>query len=124
MAITHSTAARNKAADEVLALLNAGGGGDLMFLTAADAEVATCALSGTAFGSASSGTATANAISDDEDATGGTTTKFELRDGNDNMVITGSVGLPSSGADIELSSVEIGAGDKVEVTSLTYTAMP
>jgi len=60
MAITLSTAARNAAADAVVDLIDGGtGAGNLVFQTSGDVEVATLAFSATAFGGASSGTATA-----------------------------------------------------------------
>lgn len=120
MAITLSTAARNAAADAVVDLIDGGtGAGNLVFQTSGDVEVATLAFSATAFGNASSGTATAASISDDTNATGGTVAKFEAQDGDSTMIFEGSVG--TSGEDINLSSLAIGAGDTVSVSSLTYT---
>lgn len=123
MAVTHSTAARNAMADAVVDRLDLGSGtaaGRLVFQTSGGTAVATLTLSNPAFGAASGGVATASAITSDTNAAGGTTTKFELRDRDANAVILGSVG--TSGQDINLSSVVIGAGDTVSVTSLTYTA--
>jgi len=125
MAITHGSATRDAVCNAVVDRLDLGSGtsaGRLVFLTAASAAVATLALSNPAFGNASAGVATANAITSDTNAAGGTTTKFELRDRDAAAVILGSVG--TSGSDINLSSVIIGAGDTVSVSSLTYTAMP
>lgn len=125
MAITHGSATRDAVCNAVVDRLDLGSGtsaGRLVFLTAASAAVATLALSNPAFGNASAGVATANAITSDTNAAGGTTTKFELRDRDGAAVILGSVG--TSGSDINLSSVIIGAGDTVSVSSLTYTAMP
>lgn len=73
MAVTHSTAARNAATDAVTALI--GSSGNLVFrlsgtVGAPGTAVATLPLSTTAFGAASSGTATANAITSDTNATG------------------------------------------------------
>ena len=122
-AVTHPTAVRNSLADTVVDLLDAGAGaGFLVFQTAAAAEVATLTYSDPAFGSASAGTANANAITDDTNATGGTTDRFVAEDSNNVDVFLGSVG--TSGQDINLSSVVIGSGDTVSVTSLTYSASP
>lgn len=119
--VTHPTTVRNTLADAVVDLIDAGAGaGTLVFQTSGGVEVATLTFSDPAFGAASSGTATANAITDDSSATGGTTTQFETRDSNSNDVFYGAVG--TSGQDINLSSVAIGAGDTVSVTSLTYSA--
>jgi hypothetical protein len=112
-------------ADAVVDLLDVGttdAAGDLIFLTSGDVEVALCPLSNPAFGAAAAGVATASAITSDTNADGGTTTKFSLRDRDNTAVINGAVGV--SGSDINLSSVVIGLGDTVSVTSLTYTAAP
>ena len=124
MAVTHSTNARNVMADAVLALLDVDGPGSLEFQTSASAEVATCVFSATAFGAASGGTAIANAIANGTNATGGDVTKFAMKDGNGVEVILGSVTTVGGGGDIELSSLNIGPGDTVSVTSLSYTAAP
>lgn len=126
MAVTHSTAAQNAATNAVVDLLDAGSGdanGDLVFRTSGDTEVATLALSNPAYGAASSGVATADTISDDADATGGTIAKATQNDRDNTIVVTCSVTATGGGGDIELSSVAIGAGDTVSVSSLTYQAL-
>jgi len=127
MAITHGLATRIAVSNAVVDRLDLGTGtsaGRLVFQTSANAAVATLPLSNPAFGDANGSTAvaTANSITSDTNAAGGTTTKFELRDRDANAIILGSVG--TSGSDINLSSVIIGAGDTVTVSSLTYTPMP
>lgn len=122
-AVTHPTTVRNSLADTVVDLIDAGAGaGTLVIATSASpaVEVATLTFSDPAFGAASSGTATANAITDDTNATGGTAAQFIAEDSNNVDVFYGSVG--TSGADINLSSVSIGAGDTVSISSLTYSA--
>jgi dTDP-4-amino-4,6-dideoxygalactose transaminase len=64
--------------------------------------------------------ATASAITSDTSATGGTAAKFKVTDSDSNIVFSGTVG--TSGADLNLSSLAIGAGDTVSVSSFTYTA--
>jgi predicted ATP-grasp superfamily ATP-dependent carboligase len=122
MSVTHEDNVRNAMANAAVDLIDVGAGanGTLEFQTAANAEVATLGFSATAFGDAASGVATANAISDDTDATGGTTTKAVLKDKDGNAVINCSVG--TSGEDINLSNNVIAAGDTVQVSLLTYTA--
>lgn len=126
MAVTHSNAAKSAAADAVLGLLDVGSGanGLLELQTSGGVEVATLALDDPAFDSAVDGVADANPIADDADATGGTIAQFELQNKDGTGVIFGSVTLVAGGGDIEMSSVVIGAGDTVRVTSLEYTAMP
>ena len=120
MAITHSTAIRDAIANLVVDAIDAGGAGSLIFQTSGDVEVATLAFGATAFGASSSGTATANAISDDSTATGGTVAKFVVNSGAAALIFTGAVAV--SGSDINLSSLAVGAGDTVSISALTYTA--
>ena len=125
MAVTHPTAVRNSIADGVVDQLDLGttnAAGQLVLRTAASAEVATLPFSNPAFGAAASGVATANAITDDTNATGGTTDRATLEDRDETTIINCSVGATGSGEDIELSSTTITAGDTVQITSLTYTA--
>ena len=123
MAVTHPTAIRNGIADYVVDRLDLGTGtsaGRLVFQTSGGTAVATLALSNPAFGAASSGVATAAAITSDTNAAGGTTTKAELRDRDATAIVLCAVS--TSGSDINLSSTTIGAGDTVSMSSLTYTA--
>lgn len=120
-AVTHPTAVRTALADLVVDLLDAGAGaGTLVFNTSGDVEVATLTFSDPAFGAASSGTATASAITSDTSATGGTVAKFVAQDSDGTDCFLGAVG--TSGSDINLSSLTVGVGDTVSVSSLTYSA--
>lgn len=123
MTISHVTAVRNGLADFIDDQVNGGtGAGSLVFQTSGDVEVATCAFSNPAFGAATGGVITANSISDDTNATGGTVTKFRIFDGDSVEILNGTVTATGGGGDIELSSTTIGAGDTVSITSLTYEA--
>jgi len=127
MAVTHSTAARNAATDAVTALISTSG--NLKFrltgtVGSPGTAVATLPLSATAFGASSSGTATANAITSDTNATGNAspvaTATLETSGGT--VVIHCAVG--SSGSDINMSGgLTIATGDTVSCSSLTYTAL-
>jgi hypothetical protein len=119
-AVTHGSAIRDTVCDAVVDALDASG--NLIFRTSGDAEVATCPFSATAFGAASSAIATANAITSDTSATGGTVAKFTAETSGATIIFTGAVS--TSGSDINLSSLAVGASDTVSVSSLTYTAMP
>jgi hypothetical protein len=127
MALTHSTAARNAAANAVVDLLDVGStnaSARLLFTTGGGTTLATLPMSATAFGNAASGVATANAITSDTNAAvSGTATVFHLTDKDNTLVISGTVGN-GSGGDINLSSNVITAGDTVSMSSLTYTAAP
>ena len=121
MAITHVTAVRNTLAEAIATAVDAGAGaGQVVIMTSGDVEVATLAMSDPAFGAAASGSITANAISDDTSATGGTAALFKVTDSAGTEVYRGTVG--TSGADLNLSSLSIGAGDTVSISSLVYTA--
>lgn len=125
MAITLQTSARNAACDAIVGLIDAGAGaGTIEIKSLASTvsginEVATLTFSDPAFGGASSGTATASAISDDTNATGGTAAAFTVFDSDSNPIFQGTVS--TSGADLNLSSTTIGAGDTVSITSFTVT---
>ena len=127
MAVTHTTTVRNGIADYVVDLCDAGAGaGKLIFrITGSTAaapatEVATLTFSDPAFGAAASGTATASAITSDTSATGGTIAFATLEDDSSTVVAHCAVG--TSGSDINLSSLTVGAGDTVSVSALTYSA--
>ncbi|MGQ3486134.1 hypothetical protein [Roseovarius pacificus] len=122
MTTTISAAARNAACNAIVDLIDQGStdaNGDLVIQTSGDAEVATLALSDPAFGNAAAGVATANPISDDSNATGGTAANFILRDKDNTEVMRGLCGISS--AELNLSSLSIGSGDTVSVSSLTAT---
>lgn len=127
MAVTHSTAARNAATDAVTALI--GTSGNLVFrlsgtVGSPGTAVATLPLSATAFGAASSGTATANAITSDTNATGNASpvATATLQTSGGTVVIHCAVA--ASGSDINMTNgLTIGAGDTVSCSSLTYTAL-
>ena len=118
MTISHVVGVRNTLADAVDTAI--GSSGFLEFRTSGDAEVATLALSATAAGAASSGTITFNSISDDTSATGGIVAKFAVTTSVPADVVLGAVS--TSGSDINMSSLTVGAGDTVSCSSLTYSA--
>lgn len=120
-AVTHPSAVRNAIADVVVDLLDAGAGaGTIQFQTSGDVEVATLTYSDPAFGAASAGTATASSVTSDTNATGGTVAKSAHYDSNSTLVFSTAVG--TSGSDINLSSLAVGSGDTVSLSSLTYSA--
>jgi hypothetical protein len=130
MAVTHPNGSgtanvRDDLATQILNAIDAGAAaGNLVFLTSADAEVATLALSDPAGTVSSDGTGvlTFSAISDDTNATGGTAEKFVLQDSDGNEVFRGTVTSTGGGGDIELDNNVISAGATVSMSSLSYTA--
>ena len=127
MSVTHSTAAKNAATDAVTALI--GTSGNLKFrlsgtIGSPGTAVATLPLSATAFAAAVAGTATANAITSDTNATGNAspvaTASLETSGGT--LVIHCAVA--ASASDINMSNgLTVNAGDTVSCSSLTYTAL-
>lgn len=118
MGVTLSTAARNAACDAIVDLLD---GGTIEFRTSGDVEVATLGFGTPAFGDAAAGVATANAITSDTNATGGTIAKASVRDSGDAEIMELSVGTVGSGEDIELTSLVIAATETVSMSALTFT---
>lgn len=126
MAIVHDDVVRTAIADLVVDAIDAGSGpGTLELLTAADAVVATLTFSDPAFGEAVDGVATANAITEDDDAAGGVIAKFVIKDSDANEIISGAVGWTANPEDLNFpseASLTVGAGDTVAISSMTYTA--
>jgi hypothetical protein len=115
-----TTAMRNILADAIDDAVNGGGGaGYAQFETSGDVEVATLTFSATAFGAASGGTITANAITSDTSATGGVAAKLSLYDAADAKVLELSVG--TSGADVTITNTTIPIGATVTMSALTVT---
>lgn len=120
---TLETATRNAACDAIVDLVDGGtGAGDLVYETSGDVEVATCPFSATAFGAAASGTATANAITDDSSATGGVVEHASIKDGDATKILELTCTAAAGGGDIEITGgLTIGAGATVSTSSLTIT---
>lgn len=129
MVVVLTSNARNAACDAIVDLIDAGAGAGYLELKSAPSttggtpgannEVATLTFSDPAFGAASTGVATASAITDDTSATGGTANDATFFDSNNVAVLQCDVAAAAS--DINLSSISIGAGDTVSITSLTVT---
>ena len=118
MAPTLESIARNAAVDAVAALCDAG---DVRFETSADNAVAPCGFAATAFGAGSSGVATAATISDDADAAGGTVEHAILRKSDTSKIMEVTCTATGGGGDIVLTSLVIGAGDTVSISSMKLT---
>ena len=122
MALTHTPATRNLAADTKLNQIDAGTGnpnGQLVFMTGADVTVCTSELANPAYGAAASGVKTANAIADSNNGTGTVALhKFVDRDGTE--IFRGTVTATGGGGDVELSSVTL-SNEPVRMASYTYT---
>jgi len=125
MTTTHSEPTRDGIADLVVDELDDGSTnaqGQIEIQTSGTVEVATLPASNPAFSTASFGVATANSITDDTSATGGTAALYEFQDRDESGVFLGDVTATGGGGDIELSTVIIPAAGTVQITSFTYTA--
>jgi hypothetical protein len=124
MALTHKGAALKAATDAVTALI--GADGLLVFhitgstVAAPSAVVATLPLSTTAFGAANAttGLATANAITPDTNAAGGVVAFGSLQTSAGSAIIHFAVGDITFGG-----STTVTAGDTVSCSALTYKAI-
>jgi hypothetical protein len=88
--------------------------------TAANTVVASLAFPSTnAFGSAAAGVLTANTITSDSSAAGGTASWFSIQASTGARYVDGSVG--TSGADLNLNSVTVSTGAAVAISSFTVT---
>lgn len=125
MTITHTTAARDAAADAVVDLIDAGAGaGQCLIRSDGNVVLATLAMSDPAFGAAASGRAIANAINTLASATGGVSAaaNFILVDSDTNTYVAGAVDTAGGSGDLVLDKLSIAAGDKVIISSMHYDA--
>lgn len=116
--MTLSTAARNAMISALGTLLNSG---SIRFNTAGAVQVALIGFGATAFGAPATGVITANAMSADTNAAGGTVASALLRDSGAATVITATVSVTGGAGEFQLSTLTIGAGDTVSVSPLTIT---
>jgi len=115
------TATRNALADAFDALVNTGAGtAQLRLETSGDVEVATFDLQNPAFGAAASGVITLQGVPiQDTSATGGTVAQGSIYNRNGDKVSESPAA--TSGQEITMSSLVVGAGETVTLTSLTVT---
>ena len=122
---------RNARADQITAAIDAGGAAGFIRLYdgtqpakggPATTLLAECTFSFPSFPAASGGQITTTSITGDASANAtGTATWARIVDSNGNFVMDGTVGLTGSGADVELDSTSITAGQPVNVSSATFT---
>jgi len=126
MAVTHSTAMRNTLADAVDTAI--GTSGNLCFrltgtVGSPGTVVATLPLSATAFGAASGGTITANAITSDTSAAGNASPVATATLQTSGGTVVVHCAVAASGSDINMSGgLTVANGDTVSCSSLTYSA--
>lgn len=131
MTISLATARRNAACDGITARANSGYLRIYAGSVPANANASlgaatllgTCGFGATAFGAASGGTATANAISNDSaaDATGTATFFRVFESDGTTVVLQGSVSASGGGGDLILTPADVVAGVQIAITSITLT---
>ncbi|MDH2429322.1 hypothetical protein [Sphaerisporangium sp. TRM90804] len=133
MAIRLPTAARNAAADAVVDLLDAGSGAATLEVrsgsqpaSANDAAsgtlLATFTLADPAFGSASTGVATAASVPrTTTGAANGTAGWWRAKDSTGATVLDGSATATGGGGEVQLNTTTVSTGVELRLESLTVT---
>jgi len=128
-----STAARNVACDAIVDLLDAGAGAATCAIRSgvpptnvADADsgtlLGTLTFSDPAFGAASTGTATASAITSDTNAdASGDAGHFRVKDSDGLTIFQGTAGEAADTPDMTFDEKSIVAGGTIAITSFTVT---
>ena len=122
MALTLTTTCRDALANALKdAILVGTGTATIKIENVSDTALATFNLDATTpFGAASSGVITMSSQpKTDSTAVAGTAVQFSLFNEGGTKLLEGSCG--TSGQDIVISSTAIGAGDTVELTTMTFT---
>ncbi len=129
MALALSLALRNARANQHGIAIDAGGGAGLIRIYdgtrpasggAATTLLAQLTFSATSFPAAVNGVATADPITDDASAVGGTASWFRATDSTGVFVEDGDVG--TSGTDMIVNTTAVSAGQPFGVTSYVLTA--
>ena len=115
------TVLRNVLGDAIDAEINTGAGtAQLKFETSGDAALATIDLQNPAFGAAAAGVITLQGTPlSDTNASAGTVAQASIYDRDATKQLEMTVGTGAQ--EITISSTAIGAGDTVQLTSLTIT---
>lgn len=131
MAMRLATAARNAACDAVVDLIDVGGAGTCLIYTnsqvgsvggseAGNTLLGTLTFSATAFGSASTGVATASSITSDTSAdNSGTAAHFVVKSGAASTIFDGTCAQGSG--DMSFDNSTIVAGGVIACSSFTVT---
>jgi hypothetical protein len=126
MAIELSDDAKVAMNTALTALVDAGpGAGDFVVLDSLDNELVTITLQNPAYTvNGTTGVASANGLPLSGVAgVGGVATTFRVRDSDGTIVFRGTVGLPASGADAIIDTVDVNASDTVNLNSHTITPL-
>jgi len=121
MPVSLNTTLRNNRADQITTF--AGTSAKLRIYTAAYAsQLVECICNASAFaGAASSGVLTLNAISDGTATAAGTAAIARIYKSDGSTLVMQGLTVGTSGSNINLSSLGIGIGDVVSITSASIT---
>lgn len=130
MALRLGTTMRNNGCNGIVDTIDQGSGaGKINFYTGSQPGsvggtygtlLGTCPMSDPAFGNASTGTATASAITSDTNAdASGTCATFNIADSDNNVLCDGTCG--TSGTDITFDNNVFVAGGTIAISSLTVS---
>jgi hypothetical protein len=119
MSVTHNTTVRNALCDTITTQL--GASPKMVLQTSGGVAVATLPMSATPFPAGAGGSMTANAITSDTNAAGGTATKGELQTSAGTQKVLYSVTATGGGGDVQMNSTAVSAGQTVACSSLVYT---
>lgn len=123
MALILETTLRDALAAEIEVQINVGvteTGGKLVIETSGDAEISLHRFDADSFGVPATGTITLNSTPiDDTSAQAGAAIQFSIYDRNNLKLLEGVVDV--SGQDLDLSSLSVGGGDTVSLTSFSIT---
>lgn len=123
MAVTISSAAASAACDAVVDLVDADASAGKLVILDDTTTLVTITLADPAFGAASGGQATAAGLPKEGTAVAtGTADKFELKDGADTLIASGTVTATSGGGDLEISNTSIATDDVVSLQTLSWSA--
>ena len=129
MTLIHDTLnSRNALADQIGTLVDAGPANGRMRIMqgtqqSPGSEIINLPFQPVAFGTASNGTinlVTLGVLG--VVVTPGTAGHFRLESGNSALILTGSIGVIGSGADLEFNTLSFANGANVSLSSFSYTA--
>jgi len=124
MAISKATVAKNAACNAIVDLVDTNAPGSLKIygsiLPAPSTLLTSFTLNNPAFGSASDGTAVANAITPSSATADGTASTFTVYDGNSAPIFSGTVSATGFGGDLQFNSVDFRVGTPLAITSAKF----
>jgi hypothetical protein len=122
MAVTNETSTKNQVTDYKCGLINGGS----VLLREGTTTIATIVLPNPAFGGASNGIATANAITPvnaSASTSGSGVDNYQVRDDANAVKWSGTVGESGSGADMIIQNVNVNENQQIAITSWTHEAL-